>query len=256
VTSKYPLIVSTDIVGILGNPNHVLSFWDQVGVDTSKLGIEAIAWSHALPTLSAKTLSQIAGFHSRTSNLKDCISTPILATINSLISTPKQIFNHINNTNYKSPPYILIHSNYHTNLPNSELVNYVFENDTRPGALEDTNRRSTTKNMIIDLFHISLSENLSWSDPIESRKLLSLIESYAPNCFAFHIPIGRVKKDSLPQDISDESLRELKSIMDKNNITPIIECQWGGLDSIYCEPAKSPEKIAHVSAWLSRLNIV
>lgn len=247
MTPQFSVVGSSDIVGALGDPNDVLLFWTKiVGPDhLAKIGFELIAWSYIWSHLSPQLKSQTAGLHGRTHTYHESTSL-VLHLVNQFISPLPQLLTHV--SQFDHPVYLLLHEPVARHSQSLLPPQVVIENDIYPGALNQAVSVSKTigpKNLVCDLAHISAEVGLEQS--------LAKFSAVANCCRLVHVPIGLDLSDSLPIDIPDSYLAEVARIISQNNILPVIECQWGGLDSVFCRPHLDPRKISYFRRWFDRL---
>ncbi len=259
------IIVSTDIVGALGNPNDVLLFWRQAAPKDlfPSIGLEVIAWRYNWPRLSPELKRRIVGFHGRTHTWHEPVGLS-LHLANPFISPPVSLLKHA--AHLPQSVYVLNHSPIIRHLAATCDLNrlalthlnqtLVIENDVFPGALTQSLRLSSyfgPRNLVCDLSHLC-REVSSPPSPPDWTEVARRFAAVAPFCFTVHLPIGTHPDDSLPLDVPDSFLNSVAQILARHQIVPVLECQWGGSASIFCRPHRDPAKLSHVRRWLTRLD--
>ncbi len=258
--------MSTDVVGLRGHIDDVLPFWSRIAPElTDSLGIEVISTHRALSQIDHLFLPYVAGFHGRTNRphyqtgYKSWIANSLIADFPHILKVAGKLQNH---------PYLLLHQNSWQIAKDSghlpEILDHrivpVCESDPTPGSLKhaldllpDLGDRA---NLVLDVLHIAKDYHFThFHSQTNNLELLKIYSRVAPKARLCHLSIGTDRGDSFPLSTDIDFLRGLSHVLSQHDIQLVLECQWGGLGSIRCNPVKQAKHVEHVSKWLDRLRI-
>ncbi|MBP9819529.1 hypothetical protein KBC79_02205 [Candidatus Woesebacteria bacterium] len=281
VKKKFNFSVSTDIVGLFGNPVHSINFWQHVispiKGSSVEIGLEVLAWRHLqFAGLSKEPILQqhIAGFHGRIGTRLDTelprmqkvLLSKKIGLYNSVLYPSLQLVDATEKQFHDRTqlPYILLHEPETSMLleqgelrTTSKRVPLVVENSVDDPSLQKTKAAVLQLQelgwdacMVFDVVHFLASHNAV----AQPRALWQAVLNQFQSPMMIHLPIGLNISDSLPiAECTDEMLKALAEAISVSESYVTIEFQLEGLYPLYAQPVTLDFVTQHAQNWLKRL---
>lgn len=269
---KHDLAVSTDIVGLSGNPKFAKMFWELCFKEIGKkprIGIEYLSWSR-LKLENDKGFKDadldVDGFHGLTGDDRNFyeafLDTTKLKIVSSLITgTEKlmEIANQVGGSREKNKQvYVLTHEPEAASklevlkkkLKDEKYKNVVWaiENHPSKGSFERTikivqvlRQAGIKAEFVFDVVHyfreLDETKTLTYVQKWHLLlKALKIIQREFENCI-MHLPLGLLEFDSLKiESITNTMWKDLGSYMKDMNNFPVVEHQLVGIDQLAFHP--------------------
>ncbi len=250
--NKYQIVCSTDVVGFLGNPMNAYKFWRSIIPSDITFGLEVISFYHHVPLLTK--IPNIIGYHVRcdSSYIPRNLDIPMWI-VNYLMATPQDILRLIDS---KKDFYINSHNLYVSQMKKiifPENIYMFCENDNEPNSYKQSLELGRAYDgTIFDIVHYCVEKKgkIGWEVAIDE----AIEKIYEIGQCLVHISWGWNKKDALPEDISDGTLKKISKAIEDTSSMPVLEFQWGNKDgSIGCDPTKDPQKVKNAQMKIQKL---
>lgn len=272
------ITVSSDIVGIFGNPQHALEFWQEVFPPGTPLALELLRWRHLSAEKIQELSPHIAGFHGRTGLddfnrlKKDPIDTAKVVTVNTLLTKTdsitaeaKQISNGLSESDLaaQSLIYVLVHQMEADHLLKKKVTlaegsllaveNHVGAHAAEK-ALDTAARLRGSGHIVTDVFDVvhSIRSRFSKIAFFNWKKMLA--ELHQVKQTLVHLPIGVNMADSLDYGKIDSKMWwDLSDVIKENSSRVVIEHQIGGLPLLKLRPANREYLLERAKAVVGTL---
>lgn len=271
---NYRFAISTDIVGVYGNPEDVIGFLKKVGIDPHLVGIEVLAWMHIFKNYTSFFEyfgCQVAGIHGQTGTTLekgvDRADDWKVWLLNKYIhDVPEMlaIANWVSET-HQHPVYTVVHGPRAQRLhaadlqsANQEVIPAV-ENHVDRNAFGQTqaivsklNSEGARSGFVFDVAHF-LKEGTMYPNLQKWHEMIAVLDSLG-QCI-IHLPIGTAAHDSLPfEQVTDDMWRELARVIQKNHCFVTLEHQHSQfLANIIANPQDNPQIINAYQKKLKKL---